>query len=115
MEIRSISAIPVAPRIGRVPDTEPAASVTARTLPQAAASPTPRSGPVEATKETPAAPHEARYARDDETNRLVLSMVDPGTGEVIVQLPTKAALRAQAYANEIAARSAVKPSVALIA
>ncbi len=114
MEIRSISAVPTAPRIGRVPDTEPAATVTARTEPQTIAPPIPKSGAVEA-KEALAVPHEARYARDDETNRLVLSMIDPGTGEVIVQLPTKAALRAQAYANEIAARSAVKPSVARIA
>ena len=115
MEIRSIPAVPVAPRIGRVPDTEPAASVTARTQPQAVSPPIAKPGAAEAAKEAPAAPHEARYVRDDETNRLVLSMIDAGTGEVIVQLPTKAALRAQAYATEIAARSAVKPSVARIA
>lgn len=47
--------------------------------------------------------HSARYARDLDTQQIVFEVVEPTSGDVIDQLPTKAALRARAYAAEVAA------------
>ena len=43
--------------------------------------------------------HAARFVRDVDTRALVLQVVDPGSGDVIVQLPTETVLRNRAYVD----------------
>lgn len=47
--------------------------------------------------------HDARFIRDTATQALVFQVVDPGSGDVIVQLPTETVLRNRAY--DVSARA----------
>ena len=42
---------------------------------------------------------ETRFIRDTDTRAIVFQVVDPGSGDVLAQLPSETALRNRAYAN----------------
>jgi len=58
----------------------------------------------------PATRHDSEYRdqfiRDPDSRRIVYQVVDPATGDIVVQLPTETTLKARAYADAAALRSA---------
>ncbi|KQP51728.1 hypothetical protein ASG40_06020 [Methylobacterium sp. Leaf399] len=67
------------------------------------ASPVAENRPVEVEAERT----ERRVTVDQDTKTLVYQLVDPGSGDVVVQLPDPVVLKARAYAAVAAARSEV--------
>lgn len=47
----------------------------------------------------------SQFARDPQTEAIVYQVIDPVSGEVFVQLPDEATLRARIYARELEARA----------
>ena len=58
---------------------------------------------------------DARFVRDRDTRTLVFEVVDPGSGDIIVQLPTATVLRNRAYDESARARAAPPGGVARVA
>ena len=50
--------------------------------------------------------YRTQFIRDQDTRQMVYQVVDPGSGDVVVQLPTATVLKARAYAEATAARAA---------
>lgn len=53
-----------------------------------------------------ASPESRGYVRDAESKALVYQIVDPASGDVVVQIPTEVVIKARAYAREVAASQA---------
>lgn len=58
---------------------------------------------------------DARYVRDSDTRAMVFEVVDPGSGEVIVQLPSETVLRNRAYEDTARARTAQAGRISQVA
>lgn len=52
------------------------------------------------------ADYRAQYVRDAEARQMVYQVVDPASGDIVVQLPSVTVLKARAYAEREAARTA---------
>ncbi|WP_375464085.1 hypothetical protein [uncultured Methylobacterium sp.] len=50
------------------------------------------------------------YVRDAESRSLVFQVVDPASGDIVVQIPDAVVLKARAYAREAAASLAANPA-----
>lgn len=53
-----------------------------------------------------ASPETRGYVRDAESKSLVYQVVDPASGDVVVQIPTEVVIKARVYAREVAANQA---------
>ncbi len=51
-------------------------------------------------------PETRGYVREAESNALVYQVVDPQTGDVVIQIPDEVVIKARAYAREVAASQA---------
>lgn len=80
---------------------EPAVRVDIRSGERPVA-PTEDARPVEAT---PVAERERRVTIDTATKSLVYQVVDPASGDIVVQLPDPVVLKARAYADALEAKS----------
>ncbi|GJD80422.1 hypothetical protein NBEOAGPD_3663 [Methylobacterium gregans] len=98
-----------APVVAPVPAAPPARAVAAepeRTplepavkLDLSADADTPSPAPTEAD-------YRAQYVRDAEARQMVYQVVDPASGDIVVQLPSVTVLKARAYAEREAAQTA---------
>jgi len=52
------------------------------------------------------ADYRAQYVRDADARQMVYQVVDPASGDIVVQLPTVTVLKARAYAEREAAQAA---------
>ncbi|WP_162559799.1 hypothetical protein [Methylobacterium radiodurans] len=52
------------------------------------------------------ADYRAQYVRDAEARQMVYQVVDPASGDIVVQLPSVTVLKARAYAEREAAQTA---------
>ena len=57
----------------------------------------------------------ARFVRDADTRAIVYQVVDPSSGDVIVQLPTETVLRNRAYDESQRARTAPAGQISQVA
>ncbi|MDR7036968.1 MULTISPECIES: flagellar protein FlaG [Methylobacterium] len=53
------------------------------------------------------------YTRDAESQTLVYQVVDPASGDVVIQIPDEVVLRARVYAREASEAAAQKPGAAV--
>ncbi|MGY2052669.1 flagellar protein FlaG [Methylobacterium sp. JK268] len=109
IEIRSLSApLAPAPIEADPPPKTPSGAAAPASLDSAVTldlSPEAKKAIAGGTPPETAAPEQAaasktRYERDFDTNQMVFQVVDPGSGSVLEQLPSEAALRAKTYARE---------------
>lgn len=59
--------------------------------------------------------HDGHFVRDSDTRAIVFQVVDTGSGEVIEQLPSEAALRNRAYDDSVRTRAAQAGRISQVA
>lgn len=110
MDIRSlapasaIKAPEIVPAVAPVVPAAAPADDAPTTLEPAAQVDLSPEGKAAAAAPAPTSGDRAKFTRDADTQALVFQVVDQGSGQVVVQLPDEHALRARAYARELAAR-----------
>lgn len=57
------------------------------------------------------AEYRGRYIKEPDSHQIVFQVIDPGTGTVMVQLPSPQAIEARTYAEAAAARAATSATV----
>lgn len=69
----------------------------------------------EARRAAPDADTKRQFARDPESETIVYQVMDPVSGEVFMQLPDEATLRARIYARELEARTSAETTGSTVA
>lgn len=101
---------PVRPVLGRAAPTEP------QTGPRTPLQPAVQLDlSREARGAEPETSTKRQFARDPETDAMVFQVMDPVSGEVFLQLPDEATLRARIYARELEIRASAEPAGTTVA